>query len=365
MSVSQQDIKMLWGRAAGRCSNPDCGKELYLEDVVVGQMAHIIAQSPGGPRGSLPVAENEKDSYYNLVLLCYDCHKLVDDRPEKYPPETLIDMKNSHERQVRESWERATLAESEYEKQRDYIAIIHESLWPINEYSVLDALGFTPARLFRVSPVVRSDTWEVAANAQTMQWQEITNYLMEQPSQIAVFSLAHIPVALHFGFLITNRIPVHLFQYDRDAELWTTEGNTPNGWLDGIQIAHEPPVGTTNSGDCIIRLSISAPIDYRDCEAVVPGAVSSLHISAPDPSVSRLLGQREISEVGKVFRESVETMLREISDITSLHLFYAGPSHLSVHLGRQINSTMWPSIVTYNFNINDEPRYKAAITLEG
>jgi hypothetical protein len=48
MSISELDIKLLWGRAAGICSNPECQKDLttLLETggtgYIIGEMAHVV-----------------------------------------------------------------------------------------------------------------------------------------------------------------------------------------------------------------------------------------------------------------------------------------------------------------------------------
>lgn len=48
---------LVWARAGGRCSFPGCNKPLWKEilssqhDVNVGEIAHIVAAKPNGPRG--------------------------------------------------------------------------------------------------------------------------------------------------------------------------------------------------------------------------------------------------------------------------------------------------------------------------
>ncbi|MFM9968698.1 MAG: HNH endonuclease signature motif containing protein [Burkholderiales bacterium] len=104
MAISDNTVKLLWGRAAGRCSNPSCRTELtvLLEDgrgFNVGEMAHVIASSPTGPRG---VNTGGSDEYHNLVLLCPTCHRNVDKAPAgTFSVETLHQWKQDHERSVR------------------------------------------------------------------------------------------------------------------------------------------------------------------------------------------------------------------------------------------------------------------------
>ncbi len=102
MGISDTDYKLLWGRAGGICSNPKCRQSLFrfLRDTTynVGEMAHIIARKPGGPRG---VPEGGADTYDNLILLCPACHRTVDKAPEgAFPPELLQRWKAEHEADI-------------------------------------------------------------------------------------------------------------------------------------------------------------------------------------------------------------------------------------------------------------------------
>jgi hypothetical protein len=103
MAISDPDTKLLWGRAAGICSNPQCKKDLtiLLENggYIIGEMAHIIAKKPGGPRGRV---EGGSDSYQNLVLLCPSCHEMIDKAPEgEFPENLLLRWKSEHESCIR------------------------------------------------------------------------------------------------------------------------------------------------------------------------------------------------------------------------------------------------------------------------
>lgn len=104
MAISDNTVKLLWGRAAGTCSNPVCCTDLtvLLEDgrgFNVGEMAHVIASSPTGPRG---VGTGGSDEYENLVLLCPTCHRTVDKAPAgTYSVAMLNQWKQDHESSIR------------------------------------------------------------------------------------------------------------------------------------------------------------------------------------------------------------------------------------------------------------------------
>lgn len=106
MSIADQDLKKLWGLAAGRCSRPDCGVDCVKffgsnDPTLLGEMAHIIARQPTGPRG---VPGGGSNAYENLILLCPNHHTEIDKAPEgTFPVALLHEWKSAHERRVREA----------------------------------------------------------------------------------------------------------------------------------------------------------------------------------------------------------------------------------------------------------------------
>ena len=106
MSIGTRDIKKLWGLSAGRCNYPSCNSAIYEsltgEQEVLGVMAHMVASSPDGPRGSNTSGD---DSYNNRILLCPTHHDLVDKLPSRFPTDTLMDWKQRHEARVAQSLE--------------------------------------------------------------------------------------------------------------------------------------------------------------------------------------------------------------------------------------------------------------------
>lgn len=107
MAVSEKDIKKLWGLAAGRCSQPGCEQECIrfldsADPTVIGEMAHVIAKKPNGPRGQ---AEGGEDTYENLILLCPTHHTEIDKAPDRvFPVELIHEWKRTHEERVRNSF---------------------------------------------------------------------------------------------------------------------------------------------------------------------------------------------------------------------------------------------------------------------
>ncbi len=132
MAIKQKDLKLLWGRAGGRCSNPDCRKTLLPNmkksgDTVLGDMAHVIGRRPEAARSDESVGED--DSYENLILLCTGCHSLIDKAPADFSRELLLQWKRDWENDVAQ----ALLSKSSVQMAE----FLEMRLWSFFNFSVL------------------------------------------------------------------------------------------------------------------------------------------------------------------------------------------------------------------------------------
>jgi len=102
MGINLKTRKMLWGRSGNRCAIPTCRKPLVENESetddpsIVGDEAHIVAKEEMGPRGKSDLTPEKRDKYDNLILLCKEHHKIVDDQPNKYTVQYLNEIKKNH-----------------------------------------------------------------------------------------------------------------------------------------------------------------------------------------------------------------------------------------------------------------------------
>ena len=104
---SHKTVSILIARAGGRCQFENCNKNVFLDEVTLddtndSNVAHIIASSPDGPRGSKAQSFVMSDKIENLMLMCLDHHHLIDEKGQEriYTVERLRAMKASQEERV-------------------------------------------------------------------------------------------------------------------------------------------------------------------------------------------------------------------------------------------------------------------------
>jgi hypothetical protein len=74
-------------------------------DRCLGQIAHISSDRPGGPRYNPALSERDRQSEANLILLCPNCHKRIDDlEPDRFAVAALQAMKERHLSRDTEGW---------------------------------------------------------------------------------------------------------------------------------------------------------------------------------------------------------------------------------------------------------------------
>ncbi|HDY8173989.1 TPA: hypothetical protein RQL04_004489 [Vibrio vulnificus] len=105
MAVSEKVKRVIWSRAAGKCAmcKEDLLRDGESEGVthLIGEVAHIVAEKADGPRGQSELNLESRNQEQNLLLLCLEHHKVIDDDPEAYSVEKLKNIKFEHEAWVK------------------------------------------------------------------------------------------------------------------------------------------------------------------------------------------------------------------------------------------------------------------------
>jgi hypothetical protein len=105
VTVSDRTRKLLWGKAGNRCSI--CNHllsepgDVETSEAPIGEEAHIISSKPRGPRYA-PLPGEKRDSYDNLILVCPNHHRVIDDKDQAagWSVERLQVVKTQHEAKV-------------------------------------------------------------------------------------------------------------------------------------------------------------------------------------------------------------------------------------------------------------------------
>jgi hypothetical protein len=97
LTPTPQTLRELFLKSGNLCAFPNCAALMMdANGVFVGQLCHIEAAEPGGQRFNAGMTNEERRAAENLMLMCYEHHKVTDDVP-KFPVKRLKEMKREHE----------------------------------------------------------------------------------------------------------------------------------------------------------------------------------------------------------------------------------------------------------------------------
>jgi hypothetical protein len=342
---------------------PECRLELFAEatdydpTVVIGEIAHVAAAADTGPRAAPHLATAHRNAYENLILLCQNCHARIDGQTAYYSAAKLKDIKQAHE-----AWVRASLPERGRSR-TGWIALALRGDRPLDLATTAEAIS--PDFILGTPQALQVPT-------ETADWQGVHAAIAAAAHQllagddtfdrrIAVFPLAPISACISFGYHLTSRPHVRLFQYHRDERTWAWPRQlapaqdiivsgldaTPHG-------AHTATFAFQFSAAITDHMLIEtgAPLDFR------------VDFRVLQPSTAWLQHPDQLKWVALEARRAFERAVQLAPDATKWHIFYAGPAPLAIAIGQQINPTMCPAVQLYEYRHKESPRYKPSIRLE-
>lgn len=336
--------RVLWGRAAARCEFDDCNRLLYLspvtqEAVNLAEMAHIYSFSKAGPRGRGPY-ENDAaglNDLPNLMLVCHDCHKKIDQDKTgaKYSAELLQQWKEAHEARVRDV---TGISKNKRSHVVLYGARIGEERSPLQASEAMGAMfpdwyptDDRPVNLSMQSSLddANADFWIVeSAHVKKEFDRHIRTRIDEgKPNQFSVFALAPQPLLILLGSLFTDKVPVEVYQRHREPTTWKWQPSP-----DTFAFKVIPPSQTT--GRPVLRLALSADIVDGRIQAALPGELSIWTVTIENPDNDFLRSKTQLEQ----FRVAIRSIITQINtahpDAKDIAVFPAMPVACAIELGR-------------------------------
>jgi hypothetical protein len=336
----------------------DCRVELFVTEddydpvCVIGEMGHIAASSNAGPRANVKLDARDRDKYDNLILLCRNCHRKVDTLKRSYPEERLLEIKANHE-----AWVRTALPERGFTNLRWNVLRLQGD-FPFDPTTIAEAL----------SPDHEGDVVQASVSASRSSWASIQLDLRMQiqsmieksdsvSSRVAVFPLAPVSACIYTGYLLTNRLNVRGFQYQRDQATWAWPKNPQAITVPSVV---SPAESTSLSAEIFFLFELTAPINASELLESTAEVKAVYRCSVPDLSTSWLRSKTQLDELARKAREMFEAAAIRCPHSARWHILYAGPAPGGLVVGQQLNPTMVPTVQLYEFQ---RPRHIASITI--
>jgi len=243
--------------------------------------------------------------------------------------------------------------------------VVQDVMSPINIQDAMKALK--PDKPFGAPFFVRppsvTESWQLALQYQQRIIDEALARSQHLLPKFAVFSLAPIPLAIHLGYLLSDRVEVRPFQYDRDRKTWCWD-ESRTSYDANFRVQGLPVRPVQDPVDAIVRVSLSARISPNDTVLVAGNCPVQIDLLVDKPDVMWLRHPNQLTALARTFRRTLREINHHVPNCKQFHLFYAGPTGGAIVLGQAINPRMNPPFQLYDYNRQKTPRYQHVLTLE-
>jgi hypothetical protein len=346
-----------------------CNKRLVADgytgaEVSVGQLAHIVgwSKAPGSPRGDdeLPVDERSDES--NLMLLCYDQHRVIDNRSmwDVFDADTLRNMKRRHEQRILQL---TAIADEDKTTVLRVIGNIRGASVSASPQTVARALladgKFPDYALLGVDeleidlrPVPGEDPagaayWEAGRAMITDRLHLLRAKVnRETVRHISVFAFGRIPLLVALGALLDDTIPTATYAKRRGGdEGW--------GWVAGAETVDFEFATLRTGTDALkvaVAFSISGSIDLERLPSSVDETVTVYEVrpngAIPSPDV--LATVEALDNFTKAWRGLLAHTEAAHPGLAQIDVFPAVPVTAAVAIGRAPMRDVHPRLRVYD-----------------
>ncbi|KAA9389000.1 SAVED domain-containing protein [Neorhizobium galegae] len=360
-SIPNKVQNILWAQAAGRCEYRGCN-ELLVGDLVSntphankGYHAHIIADSPDGPRGDVELSKKLAKDPDNIMLLCDVHHRVVDrEKVEEHPATLLREMKREHEERIENvtaiTHDRGTHPlryaariggnEALIPKADLKIAIIEGGRFPIHRGNIdLESTGldFTEEE---------PDYWKTHLRNLRNGFREKLGGRLERGEikHITAAGIAPIPLLIELGRLLSDIRAVDVRQPLRNPKGFHWDHSSPSLSFDILEAS------ATAARAVALKIEITAEISDERINRVLDGATPIWSIRSSVRGNDVMRRESDLAEFARVCRAVFDLIRSAHGHEAEIHLFPAIPASTAIEIGRGWQPKAHPSVHIYDEN---------------
>jgi hypothetical protein len=368
-AVRRENIKdsvrsALWARTAGRCTI--CNRRLlgdtrtYMHSVLLAELAHNVGASAGtnSPRGEHRDVLVDTEAEENLLLLCHDCHRLID-HPEHidfFPPEKLRDIKEACERRIEMVTENGGLTRTAALRVgcqiRGSLALasqreVAETLLAVNYLGLVETQRSGDFTCRIGGRAGGRGYWD--AGQQSI---DDTLNLVRQAvdsgdvEHISVFAIAPIPLLVYLGWQLDDKTPTRIFQKQRDQFIgWSwADQNEPIDFV----VSAPRSLADKAADDVVLISAVTSDLNPE----LLPAAIArcpriEVRPERVAPSPALLSHEQSLAHFARRWREALAAAESLFPGARRWHLVASAPVSLAIEAGRAIMRDAHPQVEVY------------------
>lgn len=342
-------IDKLYLKAGGRCQF--CNKNVLMNDInckVInnGNVAHIVAASKDGPRGNDKSFELSQE-IENLMLLCPECHKLIDTDPDLYTVTKLHKIKVEQEENVMKLLDSLNKQKTVFLMFTSPIKNVHSV--HIYKSEVINAIidnGLIPESLCIYSEInltheyKSSSYWSDAEREIENEVFKVKNALRNSDKVLSVFPLAPIPMIIKLGNLLSDKSHVDIYQKFRYPDEWSWQSRDITN-----NFTFEKEVYGIGNKIALV-ISITAEIDLNRVKEIDNYDII-YHLKAENCCVNAIQSPKDLSLFWKEYLDVCDLIKNE-NGSEEISVFPAVPVSAAFEIGRRYMTNVYPKMKIFD-----------------
>lgn len=356
-----QKVKLkLWLAAGGRCEYRGCNIPLWqdsldLKDMNKSYLAHIVADTPGGPRGDPIFSPQLAKDVSNIMLLCDEHHRKIDrEQVAEHPVVLLQGMKKEHEERIELLTSISPLSKthvvlyganigenpaSDLSWERASEAIVNERKYPANKPSI--SIGMYHSAFTEKDEAY----WKHERESLQIRIRELKQRLsLGGIKQISLFGLAPQPLLIDLGRHLSDIADVDVYQLHREPKTWSWLQDEKN-----TDYSVEKPESIHQN--IALNLSLSGTIMNSRIYEVMGKDISIWTLTIPEPNNDFLKSKQQLGRFREVLRTLFDEIKRTHGQDAILNVFPATPVAIAIEVGR-----VWMPKADLKLRLYDEIR---------
>lgn len=358
----------LWACTAGRCTI--CNRRLlgdsrtYLHSVLLAELAHNIGATDGpeSPRRKRNNGVEDTEAEENLLLLCHDCHKIIDDPDhiDFFPPEKLREIKESFERRIEMVTENGGLTRTAVLRLgsliRGSLALasqreVAETLLAVNYLGLVETQrsGDFTCRIH--GSAGGRGFWDSA-----QQSIDDTLALVRQAidcgdvQHVSVFAVAPIPLLVYLGWCLDDKAPTRLFQKHRDQFVgwsWADQSEPVEFEVSATKRDAETEEAS-GAEDVVLMCAVTSEVNTGLLPDEIADAprieVRPLGVS---PDTTLMSHEQSLFNFATQWRAALATAEAQYPNAKRWHLITSAPVTVAIEVGRSLMRDAHPPVTVY------------------
>jgi hypothetical protein len=287
------------------------------------------------------------------MLLCPQCHKLIDDHPKDYTRRTLTEYKRRHEKWIKQA--------TGLSPDRKTALIVFTA--PIGKQTVSISYDHMLEAVAPRYPISREgleidltnlleENSSVNAVAQQNIAARLSRYFepkgeWQRTGHLSIFALGPMPLLIFLGSQLSNKVSTDLFQRHRDTESWT--------WKKSGRPVKYKFLKLRSGSDCekvalLLCLSGSGPRENLPPEIDSTYFVYELTLDGITATPTFLALREDLESFRIAYQEALAEIAKAHGSLKELDLFPAVPAPVAVLCGRETLPKIHPALRVYDYD---------------